>query len=336
MEQTRCWPVLVHQLLALTLQFGAVSPERCWDHIRRVPDFSGIDRGEFVEVIEHMKREDYLFESGGLLSMGQKAERVYGRRNFLELYAVFSSPVLYRVATAAGRDIGSLEQDFVDRLVENMSAFLLGGRAWMVSRVNHEDRVVVVDAAPRGMKPSWGGFIPQLLGFELCQRIKAVLMDEAPYPYLHEAAVPELQDRRADLGELLRRPGPAVQLDGAMARWWTFAGGRINHTLKYALEILEGWKAVADNFLVRIEGDGISHDTVRTAIRKLSDPAWWQDPKTTHALLSRLPDYRLSKFQPCLPEKYAVEMVGAYLLDVAGTERWLAAIPENAAAPVPV
>jgi ATP-dependent Lhr-like helicase len=204
-----------------------------------------------------------------------------------------------------------------------MSAFLLGGRAWVVNRVNHEDRVVVVEAAPRGMKPSWGGFIPQLLGFELCQRVKGILVDTASYPYVDQSALPQIEERRADLGDLLRRPGPAVQLDGAVARWWTFAGGRINHTLKYGLEILEGWKVVADNFLVRIEGDGINHDTVRAAIRKLSDPGWWADPNTTHTVLARLPDYRLSKFQACLPEKYAVEMVGAYLLDIPGTVRWL-------------
>lgn len=83
--------------------------------------------------------------------MGLKAEKVYGRKNFLELYAVFSSPVLYRVSTQAGRDIGSLEQDFVDRLVEEMSSFLLGGRAWTVERVSHEDRVVVVREAPAGL-----------------------------------------------------------------------------------------------------------------------------------------------------------------------------------------
>jgi ATP-dependent Lhr-like helicase len=97
----------------------------------------------------------------------------------------------------------------------------------------------------------------------------------------------------------------------------------VNHSLKYGLEILEGWKVVADNFLLRVEGDGITHDTVRTAIRKLSDSGWWQDPATTHTILSRLPDYRLSKFQPCLPEKFAVEMVGAYLLDIPGAMRWL-------------
>ena len=53
-----------------------------------------------------------------------------------------------------------------------------------------------------------------------------------------------------------------MQIDGSVARWWTFAGGRVNHTLKYGLEVAEGWKVVADNFQLRIEGDGIGHECV--------------------------------------------------------------------------
>jgi len=37
-----------------------------------------------------------------------------------------------------------------------------------------------------------------------------------------------------------------------------------------------------------------------------------------------VPEYRLSKFQRVLPEKWQVEMVGAYLLDFEGTSGWLA------------
>jgi ATP-dependent Lhr-like helicase len=106
-QQERCWPVLVHQLLAMSLQFGAISAERCWDQLARVPDFRGISHAEFDAVIEHMLKNEFLFESGGLLSMGTASERAYGKKNFMELYAVFSSPVLYRVVTEAGRDLGS-------------------------------------------------------------------------------------------------------------------------------------------------------------------------------------------------------------------------------------
>lgn len=319
----RCWPVLVHQVLAMTLQWGAVSAERCWDQVRCAPDFSNISRDEFDALIAHMLNEDFLFQGGGLLSMGQRAERVFGRKNFQELYAVFSSPVLYRVQTQAGRDLGSLEQDFVDRLVEGMSSFLLSGRAWTALRVNHADRVVMVREAPRGVKPSWGGFIPQLLGFVLCQRMKRILTETVEYPYINAKARETIAERRGELGDLLRRHGPALQFDDGQLRWWTFAGGRINQTLKMGLEIAEGWKVVADNFALRIEGDGVTHETVREAIRRITSAEWWDAPSMRQEILARLPGYRLSKFQDCLPERFALEMVAGYLLDVEGAAQWL-------------
>ncbi len=66
--------MVVHQLLALTLQLGAISADRCWEQLSWVPDFRGISRAEFDLVVERMKKEEFLFESGGLLSMGEKAD----------------------------------------------------------------------------------------------------------------------------------------------------------------------------------------------------------------------------------------------------------------------
>lgn len=247
--------VLVHQLLAMTLQFGAVSAERCWTELHVVSDFGGITRPELDALVAHMLKEDYLFESGGLLSMGSVAERVFGKKNFLELYAVFSSPVLFRVQNRNGKDLGSLEQNFVDRLVEEVSSFLLGGRAWTVEHVNHSDRTVRVREAPRGQKRSWGGFIPQMLGFELCQRMRRVLVGTESYPYVDPMVARLLEDRRAELRPLLERTGPgAIQMDEDAARW--DVRRRPHHTLKYGLEWVGSWKVVADNFQVRVEGDG--------------------------------------------------------------------------------
>ena len=114
-----------------------------------------------------------------------------------------------------------------------------------------------------------------------------------------------------------------MQQANGEVQWWTFAGGRVNHTLKYGLEIAEGWRVVADNFLVRIDGDGVTHDTVRAAIRRLAVPDFWEEPDTRRAILTRLPNYRLSKFQDCLPERFALEVIENYLLDVKRTLGWL-------------
>jgi len=332
-NETRCWPVLVHQLLALTHEHGGIGLQRCWQLLGSVPDFSGITRQEFEALVAHMLKEDFLFESGGLISMGQKAEKVFGKKNFMELYAVFSSPVLYRVMTEADQELGSLEQNFVDRLVEEMSTFLLGGRAWLTLRMDHQNRIVRVQPAPRGKKPSWGGFVPQFLGFEVCQKMKRVLTDDVQYPFVDKNGQEALNEWRHDMGDLLRDSKDGLREDGSSTRLYTFAGGRINQTLRYALEWKKGWKVVPDNFSLRIEGDGASLGAVQEVLTLLRSPGFWQAEETRARLRSLVPQYRLSKFQQVLPDRWQTEMVGGYLLDFDGADRYLASVPPSAPHP---
>ena len=319
----RSWPVLVHQLLAMTLAHGGVAPERAWTLLSRVADFRGITRAEFDQVVDHMVRENYLDFEGGRLSMGERAERVYGRKNFMEIYAVFSSPEYYTVVTATGRELGSLDQGFVDRLVEDETSFLLAGRPWLVEHVSHKQRSVRVLPAPRGKKPMWGGFSPQFLGYELCQTMAAILVGNEEYPYLHPTAADALAHQREDLGRLLRDAElPLFAEDGDMV-WWTFAGGRINSTLKHSLAALGDWKVAGDNFCLKIKGDGVSHASLASAMLLLGADDFWNDEDSWTAIRAGLPAYRLSKFQQALPEWAQTEMLGRFLFDVAGTRAWL-------------
>ena len=320
---TRCWPVLVHQLLALTLQFGAISQERCWTSLSIVPDFAGISREEFDGLMTHLIAAGFLYSSNNLLAMGDTTEHLFGRKHFLELYTVFSSPQLYTVATETGAVVGSLDQAFVDKLSEEVSAFLLAGQAWIVVHIHHPERLVTVTLAPRGMTPSWSGFLPQLLGFEVCQQIADLLQSDATIPYLDTPSQEALAAFRHELGPVLCRPGPHVQMGPGQALWWTFAGGHINHTLKYGLQLQHGWKIVPDNFRLTIEGDGLDIATFGKAVHRMSTRAFWDDPTNQRNLFARLPLYRLSKFQRALPESYALEMVRDFLLDIAGAVRWL-------------
>jgi len=322
-RQTRCWPVLVHQLLALTLQHGAIPRRDCWDQLSRVPDFRGISEPEFDELVEHMLAEGYLFETGGALSMGDVAERVFGRKNFMELYAVFSTPQLYAVVTRAGRALGSLEQSFVDKLVERVTCFLLGGRAWVAEAIVHGERKVVVSAAPRGRKPGWGGYTPQFLGYELCQKMAEILTSQTSLPYLDEASTRTLQDLRAELGRGLRgqRLVGEGTPDGEFL--WTYAGGAVNLTLKYGLQLLRGWTPASDNFRLKFADGQTSPQALDEALEQLGDPGFWEDPDLRARLMDSLPEYRLSKFQRALPRRFAMEMVEGYLLDIPTTLRFL-------------
>lgn len=199
----RCWPVLIHQLLALALADDQTTVDSAWAHLGALPDFRGIERQDYDRLVGWMVRDGSLLLASGRLSLGPKAERKFGRRNFIELFAVFSSPQSYTVQTAGGKPLGTLNQAFVDRLVDGVSTFLLGGRGWAVIRIQHDDRRILVEPAPRGRQPTWGGYIPQFLGFDLCQKMLEILTNDAPHPVCGPEAAEVLRMHRAEMQEVL-------------------------------------------------------------------------------------------------------------------------------------
>jgi ATP-dependent Lhr-like helicase len=85
---------------------------------------------------------------------------------------------------------------------------------------------------------------------------------------------------------------------------------------------------VPENFVVKIRGDH-KQDEFHDAVRRLEDLDFWEDPALWRGVASLLPNYRLSKFQPLVPPWIEREMLADYLLDVAGTWRWLTSVDEG-------
>ncbi len=321
---TRCWPVLIHQLLALALANDGIAAGDAWAHLSRVPDFRGIHRAEFDRLVHWMVKDQSLVLTSGVLVLGPKAERRFGRRNFMELFAVFSSPQSYSVQLASGQPLGTLSQGFVDRLVDGVSCFLLSGRAWAVKFIHHDDRRVVVESAPRGRNPTWGGFIPQFLGRGVCQKILDVLTGDQAYAYLLTEATEALRVQREAI-EGFASPGEGgIEVVADEIRWWTFAGGRINSTLRHAISAIgTDWKVVPDNYAIKIRGEGLSRVRFGEIVDQLRDIEFWENDQLWRDVADSLPNYRLSKFQPIMPPWVEREVVASYLLDVAGAWDWV-------------
>ncbi len=321
----RCWPVLIHQLLAMALASDGVAVEVVWSHLCRVGDFRGIERAEFDRLIEWMIQDESMILASGRLLLGPKAERRFGRRNFMDLFAVFSSPQSYTVQNVSGQPLGTLNQAFVDRLVDGVSCFLLGGRGWAVLRIQHDDRRVVVEPAPRGRQPTWGGFIPQFLSQTVCQTILEILTSDDAYGYLGSEAAALLEQRRNEMRGILEpRHGGIEDVDSEI-RWWTFAGGRINSTLRHALSALNGeWTVIPDNWVLKVRGSNLTLAHFMAVRDQLRNDACWEDEQLWRTIADALPSYRLSKFQPLMPPWVEREVVANYLLDVSGAQGWIA------------
>ncbi len=322
----RCWPVLIHQILALSLATDGVTADDAWAHLSCVPDFRAIHRDEFDRLLDWMLQDESLRLASGRLLLGPKAERRFGRRNFMELYATFSSPATYTVQTSAGQPLGTLNQDFVDRLVDDVSCFLLGGRPWAVLRVQHDDRRILVTPAPRGREPTWGGFLPQFLSRAVCQQILHLLTSDETYGYLERRAEALLAGERERMRLFLRPQVGGIVAGHNEICWWTFAGGRINATLRHALKLLnDDWKVIPDNYAVRIYAEQLTLDSFQHAITPMHNPSFWSDELRWSGVIASLPNYRLSKFQPLMPPWVEREVVAGQLLDLAGARDWVLA-----------
>ena len=320
----RCWPVFIHQILALALANSGVSIDETWGLLSQVPDFRGITRPEFDNLAKWMIEDESLIVAGGRLALGPTAERRFGRRNFLELFSVFTTPECYTVETISGQPLGTLSQSFVDHLVDGIGCFLLGGRPWSVLRIQHDDRRIFVEPAQRGVKPLWGGFLPQFLSREICQKTRDVLLSDETFGYLSTEAAASLNDQRGLLRDDAYFDSRLIGIFKDELRWWTFAGGRINSTLRVALTALDSsLKIVPDNCHLKIHGDSVSVSSFWKTVEQLRHPDIWNDESFWNKIASSLPNFRLSKFQPLMPPWVEREILANYLLDISGTRQWL-------------
>jgi ATP-dependent helicase Lhr and Lhr-like helicase len=322
---TRSWPVLIHQTLAMALAHDGVTRQHAHEHHQRVPDFSGITPDEYDRLIDWMLHDQALRLASGRLVLGPKAEHEFGRKNFIELYAVFTSPSAYTVQLATtGQPLGTLEQAFVDRLSDGVSTFLLAGRPWAVNHIQHDDRRVIVQPASGAHEPTWGGYLPQFLSLDITRAILDILTNDQRYPYLDPAADHALREQRDSLRGILTPERGGIEVDTSEIRWWTFAGGHINTTLRYAIHTIRPqWTITPDNFMLRIRGPDLNVPTFRATLDRLQEPDLWEDNDRWSTIAASLPSYRLSKFQPLMPLWVEQEVIARYLLDTAGTWQWL-------------
>ena len=119
--------------------------------------------------------------------------------------------------------------------------------------------------------------------------------------YLDPEAAQVLAERRESAKPVVSGRTPIECVNGEV-RWWTFAGGRINVMLRYALEALgEGWQVIPDNFVVKVRGESLDQASFHRALGRLREIEFWEDEALWGRVAQALPNYRLSKFQPLMP-----------------------------------
>jgi ATP-dependent helicase Lhr and Lhr-like helicase len=322
---SRAWHILLHQTMALCLERGAISRDMPFEILRSARCFADITTEEVADFLDFLVERDLLHDDGGSYTMGLAAEKAFGRKNFMELYSVFSSPEEFTAIGLSGEVIGTVEWDFLERLLEKDAIFYLSGKPWHVERIEWKKKVVHVARATGGTVPKWGGISPTFLGYELCRTERAILVSDMEIPYLQPDGIAYLDALRDDRGVFLAQAFAPAESDEQGITWWTYAGGRVNNTLRYAFRVELGERAEvqATNEKVRIVSDIVPESEFWNIVDRMSAATYWEQPQLLEQIMTMLPDYRLSKFQQHLPRPFARELVAATVLDIPATMRFL-------------
>lgn len=311
--------MLAHQLMALTVQEQGVPVSDWWGWLEGATPFLGLTAAEKQSVVEHMLTEEILVAADGRLALGPRGERLYGRRHFAELYAVFSVPRAITVCVGE-QELGMVDASFLQGAEPGSrnSTFVLGGRAWELTHVDWSRARCTVKPAEGGAKAAkWFGG-PGALSYELCQAMRDVLTsDDADRSWSKRAVevIARLREEHAFLRD--GDHAPMVSESDGIA-WWTFAGARANQLLARVIEgELGGRCVVRDTSISCRDEAGRSVAALRDLVSRLSEQ---HRPNVEDARRFAAPTgkARLSKFEACLPETLLADLAGERAVDVAG------------------
>lgn len=314
--------IFAHQTMALSVQTSGLVRGELWSWLQGAACFEHLSASDREQLVDRMLTQQILADQDGRLWLGPEGEKRYGRANFRELYAVFSSPRLIDVRVDT-REIGQVEASFLANLQgpqeDHAACFMLGGRAWLVEHIDWERGRCIVRPAPAGRAPRWSGGA-RWLSYDLCQAMRRVLLSDEVSDVWTPAAAQDLASQRAEHDFLRDQPSPFTESSDEVT-WHNYAGGAANLLLAQILESELGGKIVARNSSLTLKGNaGRSAAAVGESLESLHAA---NRPHEQDALrfAEGAKRGRLSKFEPCLPDGMLQRFYARTVLDLEGAQR---------------
>ncbi|MBZ0116968.1 MAG: DEAD/DEAH box helicase [Sandaracinaceae bacterium] len=314
--------ILAHQLMALGIQESGIAIGDWWAWLAGAAPFEDLSEADRRLLVDHMLSTGILANQDGRLWLGARGEKLYGRRHFAELYAVFSTPRLITVRWDT-REVGTIDAGFLQALDEaEHAAFTLGGRPWQVVHVDWPRGTCDVKPADRGRAPRWPG-TPRLLEREMCRAMREVLAGDDADGAWSPRATDVLARLRVEHDFL--KDGPSVvQRDPDGLKWWTFAGGRASLLLARMLESELGGRCSAGNTAITCRAEaGRSWPALRDVLER-----WASEGRPNEADATRfargLGRTKYGKLDPCLPEVLLDRLLAEQALDPASAREAVA------------
>lgn len=232
--------ILAQQIMAVVLEHPGLTASELFRSLTAFCEAAALPHADMVSLLKHLIDQHYLFLDGPRIGIGRKSETELGRRHFLELVSVFTTPPFFKVM-ANRREIGEVHQstfishdDADDNSEKRLSVILLAGRSWRVKDVDWTRRIAYVEPIDRPGKTRWMS-LGQPMTHALARAHLRILTGS------QHAADHWSKRARAALQELFMGYSFLDENDATLVRstkeseLWNFAGGHANHYLAACL-----------------------------------------------------------------------------------------------------
>ena len=181
------YSLLCHQTLATLAGEGELSPAQLASRVLTLTYFHRVTTDDFRVLLRHLLEHDYLEQTeGGGLIVGLAGERVTSSYKF---FAVFQENVEYTVRSGS-EEIGTLCAP-----PPPGEKVAIAGHVWIVDEVDHERHLLYVTQV-KGKVPAYFGDVAGDNDTRILERMRRVLEEHEPYPYLMSHARARLRDAR--------------------------------------------------------------------------------------------------------------------------------------------
>lgn len=294
--------MLAQQLLTLILQEQGIGRTAWRDWIGRMPGFAAMSSADIERMIAWMIEQGILWDDAGILGIGERGEREYGWRNYMEVMSVFLTPPLVQVLHGR-RELGLVDRmSFMSQQRGRPTVLSLGGRAWLVRTIDWARGIAYVEPAADAGRSRWKGAGPGL-GFAMYRRIRDLLATDVEREWWSQRARDAMAASRAEYPWLTTDGTVVVTEPGGDLAWWTFAGKGVNAAVASALQARIEGKVGHDNFAVRIETGPALADLEAMIASLRGQPATDLRPAIDPDAVAAL------KFTDCIPPDLAERML---------------------------
>ena len=310
---------LVHQILAVTAQWGGIRADQLYKLLCVEGPFQKITQTHFITLLTHMGKSELLTQlTSGELTLGVQGERIVNQYTF---YAVFKTPQEFRIITGA-RTLGTLP---LDSLILVGQHIIFGGKRWRVEDVDLDKKVIRVKATKGGKPPSFGGG-----GMSIHDRIRQEMYDiycEGDYRIKAENSKINFINKEANslffegvqfFNDCNLITDFIVQHDDSVyiLPW---KGDKIVHTLIVIL-IREGLSVATTSGVIEVEGS-----TVQAVSQTLTNSLRNDFPTETE-LAKFVKEKKVDKYDDLLPDDLLTEGYGQRAFDSKGAKSWIESI----------